>query len=206
MLEHIEGHDATHGARQDRKQPEISSNYSQSRHSILHDPQHRLGEVNRNRTCPWRSDKRPDALGHIQDRAPAHVAGIAPPGHRGCGGQARASGDRRCTSRRHRRQQTRIRRARSQGRSRLSTLAQNARPRAPASSAEPQPYGAANHSVKRQSGSRVEAWRIRSPSSLMIIEPSIGVRSTGGVSSRETAFRSSACCLCFEAAGDAARC
>ena len=35
---------------------------------------------------------------------------------------------------------------------------------------------------KRQSGSRVEAWRIRSPSSLMIIEPSIGVHSTGGVS------------------------
>ena len=46
---------------------------------------------------------------------------------------------------------------------------------------------------------------MRSPSSWMIIGPSIGVHSTGGVSSQETAFRSSACCLCFEAAGDAAR-
>ena len=51
MLKYIEGDDATRGARQDRKRPEISSNDSQSRHSVFRDPEHRLGEVNRNRTC-----------------------------------------------------------------------------------------------------------------------------------------------------------
>ena len=93
ILKDIEGHDATRGARQDRKRADISSNDSHSRHSSPA-PEHRPGEINRNRTRRGRSDKRRDALVHIRDRAPALVAGIAPPGHRARGDQARASGDR----------------------------------------------------------------------------------------------------------------
>ena len=42
-------------------------------------------------TVILRGERRTGHATLVEDRAPARVAGIAPPGHRGCGGQARAS-------------------------------------------------------------------------------------------------------------------